>query len=325
MAWESEDGISAGEKRDLLGRLPDSMECPAWETIQSRFHSTSRAKFVLSERRISAQYRRPMSEAIGRLREIVGTLRSPEGCPWDREQTHSSLRGALLEECYEAIDAINRADDANLSEELGDLLLLVVMHARLGEERGAFHFDELVHGVCEKLIRRHPHVFGDAAAGDSAEVLRQWEQIKRVEKGGKASVLEGLAVALPALMRAQAVQKKVARVGFDWGEVGPVLDKIEEEIRELREVLSGSEDLPEAASRREEELGDLLFSVVNLSRKLGCEAETCLASTTEKFIRRFRSVEAGAAEQGRRVEDLSLAEMDVLWEAAKRAESTHDG
>jgi MazG family protein len=259
-----------------------------------------------------------MSEAIGRLREIVGTLRSPEGCPWDREQTHASLRGALLEECYEAIDAINRADDANLSEELGDLLLLVVMHARLGEERGAFQFDELVHGVCEKLIRRHPHVFGTAEAGDSTEVLRQWEQIKRQEKGGQASVLDGLAASLPGLMRAQAVQKKVGRVGFDWGEVGPVLDKIEEEARELREVLAKAE-LPQA--RREEEVGDLLFSVVNLSRKLGLEAETCLNATTEKFIRRFKVIETAAAAQGRRIEDLSLAEMDALWEQAKKGEA----
>lgn len=265
-----------------------------------------------------------MSESIGRLREIVGTLRSPEGCPWDREQTHSSLRGALLEECYEAIDAINRADDKNLSEELGDLLLLVVMHAQLGQERGAFHFDELVHGVCEKLIRRHPHVFGGGEAGDSGEVLRQWEQVKRQEKGGKASVLDGLAAALPGLMRAQAVQKKAARVGFDWGETGPVLDKIGEELEELREVLAGGE-VGAGAGRVEEELGDLLFSVVNLARKLGCEAETCLNGTTEKFIRRFRAVEAGAAAMGRQVEELSLAEMDLFWEQSKAQEGGKDG
>ncbi len=269
-------------------------------------------------RRISRQAA-GMSEAIGRLQEIVGRLRSPEGCPWDREQTHASLRGALLEECYEAIDAINRADDANLSEELGDLLLLVVMHARMGEERGAFQFDELVHGVCEKLIRRHPHVFGEARAADSGEVLRQWEQIKRREKGGRASVLDGLAASLPALMRAQAVQKKAGRVGFDWGEIGPVLDKIEEEVRELRVVLADGESAP--AARREEEVGDLLFSVVNLARKLGLEAETCLAATTAKFIRRFQTMEAASAASGRKIEELSLAEMDALWEEAKRQEN----
>lgn len=255
-----------------------------------------------------------MSEAVSRLTEIVRTLRAPGGCPWDREQTHESLRGALLEECYEAIEAINNADDANLREELGDLLLLVVMHAQMGAERGAFAFDEVATAVCEKMIRRHPHVFGDKSAGDSAAVLKQWEQIKRQEKGENASLLAGVAKALPALMRAQNVQKKAARVGFDWGSAVEVLDKVEEEIRELREAMAAQN-----ADEISEEAGDLLFSVVNLARKLGLESETVLNESTTKFVRRFQHLEKAVAAEGRRVEDVSLEELEAHWQRAKRA------
>ncbi|HEY5792795.1 MAG TPA: nucleoside triphosphate pyrophosphohydrolase [Chthoniobacterales bacterium] len=255
-----------------------------------------------------------MSEAVGRLTEIVRTLRSPEGCPWDREQTHESLRGALLEECYEAIEAINNADDANLREELGDLLLLVVMHAQMGAERGAFAFEEIAAAVAEKMIRRHPHVFGDQTAADSAAVLKQWEQIKRREKGENASVLAGVARALPALMRAQNVQKKAARVGFDWGSAIEVLDKLEEEIRELREAMASGQ--PAAIG---EEAGDLLFSAVNLARKLGLESETVLNESTDKFVRRFQALEQTVAAAGKRVEDVSLEELEAHWQRAKRA------
>lgn len=249
-----------------------------------------------------------------RLREIVARLRSPGGCPWDREQTHQSLRSALLEECYEAIDAINRADDANLREELGDLLLLVVMHARMGEERGAFHFDELAAAVCEKMIRRHPHVFAESEAGDSATVLRQWEQIKRQEKGGQASVLEGVAAALPSLLRAQTVQKKAGRVGFDWPDAEGPRAKLLEELAELDAAVAEGDP-----ARVEEELGDLLFSAVNLARKLDVDAETALAAAVEKFIRRFQAVERAMQKDGAKIEDLTLAEMDVYWDREKSA------
>ncbi len=253
-----------------------------------------------------------MSEPLSRLREIVGTLRSPEGCPWDREQTHESLRGALLEECYEAIEAINLADDANLTEELGDLLLLVIMHAQIGEERGAFQFGEIVHGVCEKLIRRHPHVFGDKTAEDSTAVLKQWEQIKRGEKGAKASLMDGLIQALPALMRAQNAQKKAARVGFDWGDTDGVFAKIGEEISEIHQAVQQG-----SLRQVEEEIGDLLFTIVNLSRKLGVDAESCLASSTKKFASRFREMESLAESQGRKLEDLNLQELDAIWDEVK--------
>ncbi len=201
---------------------------------------------------------------VSRLREIVARLRAPGGCPWDREQTHESLRAALIEECYETIEAIEKADDANLREELGDLLLHVVMHAQMGEERDAFDFEDVVEAVCDKLIRRHPHVFGSAQATESAQVVRLWESIKRDEKGAGSSVMDGLPAAFPALLLAHEVQKRAARVGFDWDDASGALEKVEEEIEELREAIS-SEGRPTI----EEELGDLFFSVVNLARKLG--------------------------------------------------------
>jgi uncharacterized protein YabN with tetrapyrrole methylase and pyrophosphatase domain len=236
---------------------------------------------------------------VSRLKEIVARLRAPDGCPWDREQTHESLRAALVEECYEAVEAIEKSDDANLREELGDLLLHVVMHAHMAGERRAFTFEEVVEGICEKLIRRHPHVFGDTAAENSTEVLRQWEQIKRAEKGERASIMDGLPAALPGLMRAQNAQKKAARVGFDWDDA---------------EGVSG------AARPIEEEVGDLLFTMVNLARKLQVDGETALAGSTRKFVARFRHVEAAVSAQGRRIEDSSPAEMNALWDEAKTLE-----
>ena len=257
-----------------------------------------------------------MSEVgdVSRLREIVARLRAPGGCPWDREQTHESLRAALIEECYEAIEAIEKADDANLREELGDLLLHVVMHAHMAGERRAFDFEDVVEGVCEKLIRRHPHVFGDVQASGSAQVIRQWELIKRAEKGAQSSVMDGLPSAFPALLLAQNVQKKAARVGFDWENVSQVLDKVEEEIRELREAVSGG-----AKINIEEELGDLFFSVVNLARRLEVDSETALAGATRKFVERFRAVEAKIVADGGKVEQTSAREMNVLWDRHKLA------
>jgi len=251
---------------------------------------------------------------VARLREIVARLRAPGGCPWDREQTHTSLRGALIEEGYEVIDAIEREDDENLKEELGDLLLNVVMHAQIADERGAFAIEEVAAHVCEKMIRRHPHVFGDKQADTSGQVLRQWEQIKRTEKGGlSAGLLDGMATALPALLRAQNVQKKAGRAGFDWPDVAPVFDKLEEEIGEVREAIASGD-----TKAVEHEVGDILFSAVNLARKLGVDAETALASTTNRFIRRFQAVERDLAKTGRRVENTPLAELDRIWDKIKK-------
>lgn len=249
--------------------------------------------------------------SIIELRKIVERLRAPDGCPWDREQTHASLRSALIEECYEVIDAIERADDNNLKEELGDLLLHVVMHAQMAREREAFTWEEVTAGICEKMIRRHPHVFGDQLVKNSAEVLHQWEQIKKKEKGA-LSIFNDTPSSAPALLRAQNVQKKAARLGFDWADAAPVFDKLEEEIAEVREALA-------AGNQRavEDEVGDILFTAVNLARKLGIDAETSLSSTTQRFIKRFQALEKKLSYEGRRVEDTPLEDLDKIWEDIK--------
>lgn len=249
---------------------------------------------------------------VGRLREIVARLRAPDGCPWDREQTHASLRGALIEECYEVIDAIERADDANLKEELGDLLLHVVMHAQIAGERDAFTLEEVAADICEKMIRRHPHVFGDKLANDSAAVLRQWEQIKQTEKGKPAGILDALPTSMPALLRAQNAQKKAARVGFDWADVEPVFEKMQEEIGEVRSALAAGD-----SKAVEDEVGDILFTAVNLARKLHVDAETSLAAATNRFIKRFQAVERELGEK--KMEETPLAELDRIWDRIKHS------
>jgi MazG family protein len=249
---------------------------------------------------------------VSRLREIVARLRAPGGCPWDREQTHESLRAALIEECYETIEAIEKADNANLREELGDLLLHIVMHTQMAEERGAFNFEDVVEAVCAKLIRRHPHVFGSAQATESVQVVHLWESIKRLEKPAGSSVMDNLPAAFPGLLLAQEVQKRAARVGFDWDDAPQVVEKVEEEIEELREAISA-----EQSPSVEEELGDVFFSVVNLARKLGVDSEMVLATATRKFIRRFRALEAQIVAEGRKLEQTSAQELNAMWERNK--------
>jgi len=249
---------------------------------------------------------------IGRLSEIVARLRAPDGCPWDREQTHASLRGALIEECYEVIDAIERSDDANLKEELGDLLLHVVMHAQMAGERSAFTLEEVAAEICEKMIRRHPHVFGDKLAKDSEAVLRQWDQIKREEKGKPAGILDALPTSMPALLRAQNAQKKAARVGFDWPDAWPVFEKMQEEISEVQSALAAGD-----AKAVEDEIGDILFTAVNLARKLHVDAETTLSAATNRFIKRFQAVERELGD--RKIDETPLKELDQIWDRIKHA------
>lgn len=252
-------------------------------------------------------------DGLTRLRYIVHRLRAPGGCPWDREQTHESLIPHVLEEAYEVVDAIKSGDPALICEELGDLLLQPVLHAEIASETGAFDIDKMAHGLSEKLIRRHPHVFGEASAANSDAVLTQWDAIKRQEKGTQQQgMLHGVGGGLPALMRAQKLQKKAARVGFDWPDATPVFAKLKEEIAELEEAVAKGE-----VTEMEEELGDLLFSVVNLARKLGIDSEPALAAANDKFVRRFHGVEAKLAASGRQLGEATLAEMDAAWDEVK--------
>lgn len=255
----------------------------------------------------------PKRSALEELRAVMHRLRAPGGCPWDAEQTHESLLPHLIEEAYEVAEAARSGDMAHLREELGDLLLQPFFHAEIASESGAFDIEDVARGITEKLIRRHPHVFGGATVEGSAGVLKQWEEIKRVEKGGgDESVLHGVSAGLPALVRAQKLQGKAAKVGFDWPEAGPVLEKIREEADEIAVAMGGGDRGAVA-----EEVGDLLFSVVNLARKLGIEAEVALARANEKFVRRFRALEERVAAGGGRLEGMSLEEMDAVWDEVK--------
>ncbi len=250
---------------------------------------------------------------VERLRAIMHRLRAPGGCPWDAEQTHESLIPNLIEEAYETAEAIRDGDMRHLQEELGDLLLQPIFHAEIASESGAFDLDAVATAISEKLVRRHPHVFAESAVADTQGVLRQWEEIKDAEKGDKKKhYLDGVSKALPSLMRAQKIQKKVAKVGFDWEHPGQVLDKIREEVDEVGEVLGG-----DARTRLGEELGDLLFAVVNLARVEGMEAEELLAHANEKFVARFAAVEAALEAEGKSLKEASLEEMEAAWQAAK--------
>lgn len=268
------------------------------------------------------------SQAIGnrqsaisfqRLCEIVAKLRAPGGCPWDREQTHESLLPALIEEAYELAGAVRANDNANFREELGDLLLLVVMHAEIASESDRFDINGVLKDVTQKLIRRHPHVFGSSDARDSGAVLKQWESIKRAEKTGKAGrdagghYLDDLPLALPALMRAQKAQSKVARVNFDWTELGDVIAKVEEEIQELKQAI-----LEQDRKSIEDEVGDLLFAIVNLARKCKLDAESALQGATDKFVARFNRLEDELTARGKKLGDVDLAEMDAIWNQIKQ-------
>jgi MazG family protein len=256
-------------------------------------------------------------DALARLRAVVHRLRAPGGCPWDREQTHETLIPHLLEEAYEVAEAIKNNDMPHLREELGDLLLQPVLHAEIASETGAFDLDAIAHELTEKLIRRHPHVFGEANAETSDAVLKQWDAIKREEKGTqRESILHGISHGLPALMRAQKLQKKAAKVGFDWPDAAPVLEKIREEAAEITHAMDARN-----AAAVTEEVGDLLFTVVNLARKLGVDSESALAAASAKFERRFGQVEQALETQGKKPQDCTLTELDELWDAVKVKES----
>ncbi|MBC8206334.1 MAG: nucleoside triphosphate pyrophosphohydrolase [Kiritimatiellales bacterium] len=255
--------------------------------------------------------------SIDRLLDVMRRLRAPDGCPWDREQTIESLRGCLIEETYEVVDAMDSGNRAALCEELGDLLLQVVFQAQIAAEEGVFTFDDVARGITDKLVRRHPHVFGDVQADTPDQVIKNWEKIKKTEKGGETprSLVDGIPKHLPALSKAYLVQKRVAKVGFEWDEISGVVDKLEEELAEVKEAMAQKD-----ADAIREELGDLLFSTVNLSRYLGHESEELLNENITKFMRRFQGLENSLHAEGRELENCSIVELEAVWQAVKNEE-----
>ena len=251
------------------------------------------------------------------LLAIMERLRAHDGCPWDRQQTFASIAPYTIEEAYEVADAIEKRNLPHLKEELGDLLFQVVFHAQMAHEAGAFDFESVAAAICDKLLRRHPHVFGDGAPLSAAEQSAAWEDLKAAERRA-ASALDGVPQALPALMRAHKLSKRAARVGFDWEHANQTADKVAEELEEVREAAAAG---PGAASREIfEEIGDLLFAAANLARKLDVDAEAALRAANAKFERRFRAMEALAAGRGEEFRNLNLAAQEMLWQEVKRGE-----
>jgi nucleoside triphosphate diphosphatase len=264
---------------------------------------------------------------FARLIEIMATLRAPDGCPWDREQTIDSLKPFVLEETYEVLEAIDRHDHDALCEELGDFVFEAVFLAQLEAEAGHFAIADSIQSIADKLVRRHPHVFkrdeGEAALDSAGQVRTRWEEIKAQERGESPkpkTLLSGIAAALPALLRAYHIGVRAASVGFDWTAPGDIVDKIQEEVDELREVVSTQGAIEQV--RAEEEMGDLLFSIANLSRKLGIEPETALRKANDKFTRRFGTLEKAVAESGRVMKEMTLEELEAEWQHAKSSDHT---
>jgi tetrapyrrole methylase family protein/MazG family protein len=255
-----------------------------------------------------------MTDNFKDLVALMAKLRGPDGCPWDRKQTPESLKPFLIEECYEVIDALDEGSPPKVREELGDLLFQILFHARIAEERGQFTIHEVIAVNLEKMVRRHPHVFGDAELRTDKDVLANWEEIKKKEKGyeERTSVLEGVPRHLPSLLRAHSLQERAARVGFDWSRIDEALPKLDEEMAEFKESLR-----KEDPAGIEEELGDIFFMLVNISRFLGVNPEDALRKTISKFIRRFRFIEEHASNAGRSLNDMTLDEMERLWQKSK--------
>ncbi|MCL2218457.1 MAG: nucleoside triphosphate pyrophosphohydrolase [Chitinispirillia bacterium] len=258
-----------------------------------------------------------MGKEIERLIDIVAKLRAPDGCPWDREQTNRSILTCMLDEAYEFFEAVDEESPEKMREELGDLLLQIVLHAQIAAEAGMFDIEGVAKDISDKLIRRHPHVFGDTQVSSSKEVIQNWERIKKSEYGDsrRKYMVDDIPDALPALFRAEKMQRRVAQVGFDWNDINPALDKVEEEFAEFREAVAGGD-----ARHAEEELGDILFALVNVARHHRISAENALRAATYKFAKRFRFVEDKFRETGKDMREASLEEMDVFWEESKRSD-----
>ena len=244
------------------------------------------------------------------LVNIIAKLRSPDGCPWDRKQTHASLRAALLGECYEVLEALDEGDAEKLSYELGDLLLQIVLHSQIAAEAGEFELKDVINNINTKLINRHPHIFGSAKVKDAEEVAHNWEVLKQEERGAEVSMLENVPGEMPALSYSQEIQRRVARVGFDWEDIEGVIDKLVEEVGEFKQA--------EDREQQEQEFGDLLFTLANIARRLGVDSESALREANRRFYRRFTCMEEVCRQRGVNFADLSFDEQNTLWEEAKR-------
>ncbi len=248
------------------------------------------------------------------LVDIIARLRAPDGCPWDREQTHASVRGNLLEECYEVLEALDEGDSKRLCEELGDLLMQIVLHARIATEAGEFELGDVVRSINTKLIHRHPHVFGSVKVKDSEEVLLNWQALKQEERADDTSILDSVPRQMPALGYSQEIQQRVAQVGFDWEDADGVIEKLAEEVGEFKRA--------ESQEQREHEFGDLLFTLANIARRLGIDSEAALRQANRKFYHRFTCMEDLCRQRGVNFSELSFDEQNALWEEAKREDES---
>ncbi|MCF6411915.1 nucleoside triphosphate pyrophosphohydrolase [Pseudalkalibacillus salsuginis] len=326
--------IASDVKLSLMERYPDDQPVHIVTAAGSEGESIVSVPLFEMDRHVevnnlTAVYVEPvrdstlLSREFSQLRNVIRTLRGPNGCPWDKKQTHESLRKYLLEEAYEVIEAIDNMDDEHLTEELGDVLLQVMLHAQIGEDNGYFSIDDVVKSLTDKMVRRHPHVFGDESLDTAEEVKQTWDEIKKAEKAedpqqNVESILDGLDL-FPALIRAQKLQEKAAKVGFDWDDIEPILQKINEELAEFEEAAKSANQ-----NDMEDELGDCLFALVNLSRYYGIDPELALSRTNRKFYNRFRYIEEELKKNDVSFEHASLEEMDFFWEQAKKMSKKKD-
>ncbi|MDQ0999942.1 tetrapyrrole methylase family protein/MazG family protein [Neobacillus niacini] len=318
--------VASNIKLTLMERLPDDYEVVIVTAAGSKNERIDRVPLYELDRKVTldnltsvyvppVQDEQIMLKNFSKLREIISVLRGPNGCPWDKEQTHESLKKYLIEETYEVIEAIDSGDIDHLIEELGDVLLQVMLHAQIGEDEGYFAIEDVIEVLSEKMIRRHPHVFGVEKVEDSKEVLRNWQEIKKQEKEKgetETSLLEGISKSLPNLLRAYEIQKKAAKVGFDWKEITPALEKVKEELVEFENEIK-----QESLIYAKKEFGDILFAFVNVARFLDIHPEEALFETNQKFIRRFHFIEENVKKSGKPIEEHSLEELDLFWDEAK--------
>lgn len=319
--------IASEVKLTLMEKLPDEYEVVIVTAAGSSDQVIKKVPLYELDREmelsnLTSVYVPPVADEVilykefTKLREIIAALRGPEGCPWDRKQTHQSLKKYLIEEAYELLEAIDNEDVDHVIEELGDVLLQVMLHAQIGEDEGYFAIEDVIQGISAKMIRRHPHVFGDKSAENVEDVMKHWQEIKEQEKGETASsMLDGIGKGLPNLLKAYELQKEAAKVGFDWKTAAPILDKVKEEIDEL------AKEIQEKGLQKDIELeyGDMLFALVNFARHFHIHPEEALHKTNQKFMRRFAYIESRAAENGRELSSYSLEELDLYWDEAKKS------